>query len=100
MKYVVTDEADGVRVAPEGELDMKVAPELRKVLHKAVAGGKRQLTVDLSRVPFIDSSGIATIVEALKLLRKRQGTVKVVGSSSTIRDTFEIAGLTRILGIE
>ena len=99
MKYSIRDEKDGVRIIPESDLDMKVAPELRKILHRLLAGNPRRITVDLSRVSFIDSSGIATIVEALKLLRKREGTVKVEGCSDTIRDTFEIAGLTRILGI-
>lgn len=99
MRYPVKQEANGARVCPEGDIDLHAAPEFRKVLHKVLEGGPTSITVDLSGVPFIDSSGIATIVEILKLTRQRGGSVTVEGCQPTVRDTFEIAGLTKILGI-
>lgn len=100
MNCSIQEEDGGTRVAPQGDLDMHVAPEFRKILHRLIEGRPDRIIVDLSAVPFIDSSGIATIVEALKLVRPHEGTVRVEGCSKTVRDTFEIAGLTRILGIQ
>jgi anti-sigma B factor antagonist len=91
-------EARAVRVTPEGDIDLHVAPEFRKILHKVLEGKPPLLIVDLSKVPFIDSSGIATIVEAAKRLKGR-GSVRVEGSREKVRDTFEIAGLTKIFEI-
>ena len=99
MKCSIQDEDGGVRVQPEGDIDMHVAPELRKILHQMLGDRPSHVTVDLSQVPFVDSSGIATLVEALKLSRQQGGTLKVEGCQETVRDTFDIAGLTGILGI-
>lgn len=99
MKCSVEAKDSGVRVAPEGDIDMHVAPEFRKVLRKVLDERPAAVTVDLAKVPFLDSSGVATIVEALKLSRQRGSSLRVEGCSRSVRDTFEIAGLTKILGI-
>ena len=99
MDYTIREETGGLRILPEGEIDMHVAPEFRKILHKLLDGNPQRVIMDLTHVPFIDSSGIATIVEVLKLTRKRGGSLVVEGCQPTVRDTFEVAGLTKILGI-
>lgn len=57
MNVSVQGEKDGVRVSPVGEIDMSVAPHLRKVLHKILTERPHCVTVDLSDVTFIDSAG-------------------------------------------
>lgn len=99
MKHELTADKDQVRIAIEGEVDMHVASELRDVLAKASSSKPALLLVDLAQVPFIDSSGIATIVQALKNVRKFSGKLVVRNCQEAVRDTFEIAGLTEILGI-
>jgi anti-sigma B factor antagonist len=99
MKYEIERGKDGTRVAVEGELDLHVANELREVLAKALADKPGQLIVDLAQAPFIDSSGIATLVEAAKRLRQWSGVIRVENAAEAVRDTFEIAGLTKILGV-
>lgn len=99
MKHELKTEKDHARVLIEGEVDMHVAPELREVLRKVAALKLPKVIVDLNGVSFIDSSGIATIVEALKNVRKSAGKLVVENCQEAVRDTFEIAGLTEILGI-
>lgn len=99
MKHEVKTETDHVRVTMEGEIDLHVAPEFRSILKQASNTRPPLLVVDLTGVPFIDSSGIATIVEALKNARKWSGALRVENCTEAVRDTFEIAGLTAILGI-
>ncbi len=88
-----------VRIVLEGEIDLLAATELRGALRKAAETKPLLIVADLGGVPFIDSSGIATIVEALKNARRWSGTLKVENCQEAVRDTFEIAGLTEILGI-
>jgi len=99
MKHTVTTDRNEVRLAIEGEVDLHVAPELRSILRQAGLARPGVIVVDLAGVPFIDSSGIATIVEALKIARKWSGKLRVENCQEAVRDTFEIAGLTGILGI-
>ena len=88
-----------LRIVLEGEIDLHVAAELRGALRKAAETKPLLIIADLGCVPFIDSSGIATIVEALKNVRRWSGKLKVENSQEAVRDTFEIAGLTEIHGI-
>lgn len=99
MNCSIQNENGGVRIRPEGDVDMHVAPQLRKIFHKVLEDVPSHITVDLSDVPFMDSSGIATIVEVLKLSRQQGGSLRIEGCQETVRDTFDIAGLTGILGI-
>jgi anti-sigma B factor antagonist len=99
MTYEVRRNGTEVRLLAEGDIDMHVAPELRKVLRQIVAEKPSLVIVDLAKVPFVDSSGIATLVEALKLLRQGTSSLRVENCQEPVRDTFDIAGLTKILGI-
>ena len=63
-------EMDGkVVVGLSGEADLDRAPEIRKLMLEAVARGK-DVVVDLTRITYIDSSGIASLVEALQAAGK------------------------------
>lgn len=70
MTFKVDDGADGRRVFLAGEIDLERSPEARKVLLAAVRGGK-PVTVDLADVSYMDSSGIASLVEALQQANTR-----------------------------
>jgi anti-anti-sigma factor len=99
MKTEVKKTGTGVRVVIEGDIDLHVSPELRDVLSKALDAKPELLVVDLALVPFVDSSAVATIVGALKRIRQWSGALRVENLQEAVRDTFDIAGLTRILGI-
>ena len=54
----------------DGELDLRSAPLLRARLAEAVERGDRDVTVDLSAVGFIDSTGLAALLNALRRLTR------------------------------
>jgi anti-sigma B factor antagonist len=99
LKYELREEKTSFRLVVEGDIDLHVAPELRKILRKSIDRKPKVLVVDLERVPFLDSSAIATLVEALKLLRPASGVLRVENCQPAVRDTFDIAGLLEIFGI-
>lgn len=89
-----------LRLSPEGELDMHLAPEFRKALHGELSSPLTDVVIDLGKVPFIDSSILATLVDGLKIARKKKATFRVENCQPAVRDTFEIARLLDSFGIK
>ena len=92
-------QGDVYRVALSGEVNMQVAPELRRTLHEVLEKNPREIVVDLAGVPFIDSSGVATLVEALRLQLEREAKLRIENARESVRYTFEITRLTRPFGM-
>lgn len=83
-----------------GELDLHTTPRIRKELDAVVQGGGRYVVVDLRDVGFVDTTMLATLVEALRQLRAVHGELVVVSDDPRILRPFGIAGLDRLLRIE
>jgi anti-sigma B factor antagonist len=80
--------------APEGAIDLHVSPELRASLRTIIDEEKpKRLVVDLSRVPYIDSSGIAVLIGAMQSLEHEGGTFLLAGPQDAVRMIFESARL-------
>jgi anti-sigma B factor antagonist len=69
MKHSVKEERGSVVVSFSGEVDLEHSPQAREILLDQV-GRRRRLLVDLSGVDYIDSSGIASLVEAFQKAKK------------------------------
>ena len=79
---------------PQGAIDLHVSPELRASLRTIIDEEKpKRLVVDLSRVPFIDSSGIAVLIGAMQSLEHEGGTFLIAGAQEGVRMIFESARL-------
>ncbi len=63
MSFQISQGADRTTVFLTGEIDLDRSPEARKTLMEAVKRGK-SVSVDLSGVSYMDSSGIASLIEA------------------------------------
>lgn len=69
----------GAVIEAIGEVDLTTAPQLREPLMEAVnSADKTPVVVDLSRVDFIDSAGLALLVEARKRLAPDARTLHVL----------------------
>jgi anti-sigma B factor antagonist len=101
--FGLRDEPAGDRtqiVMPSGEIDALSAPALGSRLLGLVADeGKTELVVDLSRVTFIDSTGIGVLLNALRSLATRGGRMVLVCPSDRILRPFQITGLVSRLQI-
>lgn len=76
----------------QGSVDLEHAPDVRRRLLAAVALG-RNVLVDLSAATYIDSSGIACLVEALQKARGKGHDVCLVALSMQARRVLELARL-------
>ena len=97
VKHEMTDEGTLVRVG--GDVDMRSSPELRAVLLQACRQKDGRIIVDLADVRYIDSSGIATLVECLKNCGRRGGTLTLTGVNERIYPVFELAHLHTVFDI-
>jgi anti-sigma B factor antagonist len=97
---MATRAADGYAVLEvAGEIDVYTAPQLRERLIALVEGGSRQVIVDLSRVEFLDSTGLGVLVGALKRLRVVGGELLLVCAQERLLKIFRITGLDRVFAL-
>ncbi len=83
-----------------GDIDHHTAASLRETIDDSVHLYRPQkLTIDFSKVSFMDSSGIGLIMGRFKLMNEYGGKVAVTGASPINARMIKLAGLGR-LGIE
>jgi len=80
-------------VETQGEVDLYSSPKLRKSLFLALEQRPTTLIVELTKVTYMDSSGIATLVEGLQLARKYETRLQLVGLSQAVMEVFQLARL-------
>jgi anti-sigma B factor antagonist len=86
-------------LAVSGELDLATAGTLQAAIEHAVASGAADVWVDLSRVPFMDSTGLRVLLVAQALLRERSKSLAIICPPGAVRRVFEISGVDRSLAI-
>jgi anti-sigma B factor antagonist len=94
----VVDEAFFVRVA--GELDAASVGRLESVLEDAITRGARRIEMDLSRLSFVDSSGLAVLIRAQQRVAARGGALAIEPASEPARRLFEVAGVSELFGTQ
>jgi anti-sigma B factor antagonist len=104
MKVEISSERTdaGFLVKLRGDVDMNSSPDVRGALGEVFRqGGKRTrvLFIDLSQVRYMDSSGIATLVEAMQTCMKQGARLRLVDLSPAVRDVFELARLASVFEI-
>jgi anti-sigma B factor antagonist len=82
----------GIVLTLAGELDLATAPVLRERLDAALHGGA-VVVIDLSRLRFIDSSGLGMLVGAERQLRESGGQLVLVRGPRAAHRPFELTGL-------
>lgn len=83
----------------EGEIDLHVSPQISGSLKSMIEEKPKQLVVDLSRVSYIDSSGLAVLIEAMQGVAAYGGKFALAGLQNSVRPIFEIARLDQIFEI-
>ncbi len=89
----------GMLLAVEGQVDMHTSPELRGKLRETLERKSSPIVVDLTKVGFIDSSGLATLIEALQAVGKYGGRLRLFGLSPAVKNLFKLSNLISIFDI-
>lgn len=76
-----------------GEVDVLTAPQLGRRLLGLVDAGKTRMIVDLSKVTFMDSTGLGVLLDAVRHLATRHGKLALVCPTERILRPFQVSGL-------
>jgi anti-sigma B factor antagonist len=95
MKHEVIERQGVSIIVLKGDVDLESSPAAREILLKTINGAGRVL-VDLSGVSYIDSSGVASLVEALQASKKDQTQFALAAVSEPTRRVLELARLDKV----
>jgi anti-anti-sigma factor len=88
-----------VAVAVAGEVTFSNVTDFDRALGRALDGGARNLVIDLTDVPFIDSSGLSSLLTASAEARERGGVVALVIAEGEPPSIFRFRGVDRLLSL-
>ena len=83
-----------------GELDAYTSARFRETMIDLIDNGAGSLVVSMDHVEYIDSSGLATLVEILKNFRNYGGKLKLCNLSNKVQSLFEITKLEKLFDIK
>ena len=98
MKHEIVEKQGASIVVFNGEIDLESSPAARKTLLKCFENN-RNVIVDLSAVTYIDSSGVASLVEALQAAKKNGTLLSLAAVSEPTRRVLELARLDKVFSI-
>ncbi|HWX95920.1 MAG TPA: STAS domain-containing protein [Solirubrobacteraceae bacterium] len=80
-----------------GELDTRAVPALEAAIARYCSDGPRGLTLDLSQLEFIDSSGLWTILSAMRWCERQGRSFSLLPGPEPVQQVFEVTGLIDVL---
>jgi anti-sigma B factor antagonist len=97
VNFTRADHGEATTLRIEGSLDAISTPELRTAIDKLVAEKRNHITVDLSALRLIDSSGVGALVSLYKRARAQGGKVAVTGLRDQPLAIFRLLRLDKVL---
>ena len=92
--------SDTSNVLPlDGEVDLHVSPRVAASIAALVEKKPSRIVIDLSQVSYIDSSGLAVLIEGMQNVEAYGGKFVLAGLQDVVRPIFEIARLDQVFQI-
>ena len=82
-----------------GEIDLHVSPEVAESLRTIIAAKPKHLVVDLTQVTYVDSSGLAVLIEGMQKVQQYGGKFGLAGVQEDVKHVFDIARLDQVFEI-
>lgn len=98
MQFQISTQGEYQIVLLSGDVDMHSSPNARQVILSALEKAA-PLLVDLSAVTYIDSSGIASLVEGYQLAKKKGQKFALLGVGAAVMNVLKLARLDRVFVI-
>ena len=86
------------RVAAEGEIDLSTVGELRDAVLRCAEGAER-LLLDVERIDFIDTTGLAALLELRSTLQARGVLFEIAAADGPVRQAVDVTGLGHLLAV-
>ena len=98
MEHQLSESGGAIVLAFSGDIDLQTSPDARKALLGLVGKGQ-PILVDLSGVGYIDSSGVASLVECLQSVKKSGQKLALVSVSDGALRVLQLARLDKVFTI-
>jgi anti-sigma B factor antagonist len=98
MKTATREQTGSTIIDVTGDIDMGTSPGLRKTLLESLKKTPR-LVVNMREVKYVDSSGIASLVEVLREARSKEKRLVLFGLNADVREVLQLTRLARIFEI-
>ena len=99
MEIAIDKERNYTILKIKGDVDLYSSPQVRKQILALANKKHANILVDFLEVTYMDSSGVATLVEALQLTNKNGGKLRLFNLDQPIKDVFELSRLDRVFEI-
>ncbi|MBX7257574.1 MAG: STAS domain-containing protein [Candidatus Hydrogenedentes bacterium] len=94
-----TEEGGKSVITVRGEVDLYSSPRLRDAVTKAAAKGNGDIHVDLKGVPYMDSSGVATLVEGFRAANDKKKQFVLLAPSQAVLKVLQLSRLDSVFVI-
>jgi anti-sigma B factor antagonist len=94
MKFEIRSEAENTQLIQlDGALDFSSSPDMRRKLSELAEKKPSKVLIDLKKVTYLDSSGLAIFVELFQKMRRYNGKLVFFNIPQSVRNVFEVAKL-------
>ena len=90
---------DIIVIKPQGEIDLHSSPQLRAILQDNIKDATLGVLIDLGRVNYMDSSGLATLAEAFQVIKKEGKKMAICALTDTVKNILSITRLDEIFPV-
>jgi anti-anti-sigma factor len=97
MDVNFSKQGDWVIVEVEGRMDTVSAPEFEKKIQERILDGATRFVVDFSKLDYISSAGLRSILIACKSSKAKGGELACCGLKGVVKKVFDVSGLCRLL---
>lgn len=95
MQIVEREHNDVTVFTLEGRIGSEGAVDLELALQAAASAGRNRMILDMTKVPYINSSGLRTLADILTQNRRENGDLLLVGLSPKVKRIFQVIGFDR-----
>lgn len=99
MNINIERKPNTVIIKPLGEIDLHNSPQLRKTLQEVIKQNTVNLLINLEAVSYVDSSGLATLVEVFQQISKQGKKLALFSLQDTVKNVLSITRLDEIFPI-
>lgn len=99
MKMVQAQLNDVLVCTAEGEININTAVQLRKDFDEIIKSNNKKVLMNFSAVSYVDSSGLATLIEMLQRLKKTGGKLRICNMDQKVKNIFEVTKLYKFFEI-
>jgi anti-sigma B factor antagonist len=100
MELSVYDNHGVTVVMASGEMDAENSAQLGEQLNHLLTEGIRKVVIDLGKVGFMNSSGLATLIHYYKRARSNCGDISLAAVQPTVRQAFQLTRLDRMFDLQ